>query len=171
MSALVEIKGLKKYFDTPGGTLHAVDNVSMRFEEGTTMGVVGESGCGKSTLGRTIIHLHEATAGQILYQGEDVTKVTSRQLAKLRQNMQIIFQDPFSSLNPRFTVEETLKEPLLLSGRVDRKSVGKEISRLMDLVGIARRLRMAYPHEMDGGPPPACCRRPRPCDESQIHRL
>lgn len=151
MSALVEIKGLKKYFDTPGGTLHAVDNVSMRFEEGTTMGVVGESGCGKSTLGRTIIHLHEATAGQILYQGEDVTKVTSRQLAKLRQNMQIIFQDPFSSLNPRFTVEETLKEPLLLSGRVDRKSVGKEISRLMDLVGIARRLRMAYPHEMDGG--------------------
>ena len=151
MSALVEIKGLKKYFDTPGGTLHAVDDVSMRFEEGTTMGVVGESGCGKSTLGRTIIHLHEATAGQILYQGEDVTKVTSRQLAKLRQNMQIIFQDPFSSLNPRFTVEETLKEPLLLSGRVDRKSVGKEISRLMDLVGIARRLRMAYPHEMDGG--------------------
>lgn len=151
MSALVEIKGLKKYFDTPGGTLHAVDNVSMRFEEGTTMGVVGESGCGKSTLGRTIIHLHEATAGQILYQGEDVTKVTSRQLARLRQNMQIIFQDPFSSLNPRFTVEETLKEPLLLSGRADRKSVGTEISRLMDLVGIARRLRMAYPHEMDGG--------------------
>ena len=151
MSALVEIKGLKKYFDTPGGTLHAVDDVSMRFEEGTTMGVVGESGCGKSTLGRTIIHLHEATAGQILYQGEDVTKVTSRQLGKLRQNMQIIFQDPFSSLNPRFTVEETLREPLLLSGRVDRKSVGKEISRLMDLVGIARRLRMAYPHEMDGG--------------------
>lgn len=151
MSALVEIKGLKKYFDTPGGALHAVDDVSMRFEEGTTMGVVGESGCGKSTLGRTIIHLHQATAGQILYQGEDVTNVSSRQLAKLRQNMQIIFQDPFSSLNPRFTVEDTLKEPLLLSGRVGRKDLAKEISRLMDMVGIARRLRMAYPHEMDGG--------------------
>ena len=151
MSTLVEIKGLKKYFGTPGGTLHAVDDISMKFEEGTTMGVVGESGCGKSTLGRTIIHLHEPTDGQIFYQGEDVTKVSARRLAKLRQDMQIIFQDPFSSLNPRFTVEDTLREPLKLSGRVDNKNLAKEITRLMDMVGIARRLRMAYPHEMDGG--------------------
>ena len=149
--ALVEIKGLKKYFATPGGQLHAVDDVNMKFEEGTTMGVVGESGCGKSTLGRTIIHLLEPTDGQIFYQGEDITKVNSRKLGKLRQDMQIIFQDPFSSLNPRFTVEDTLKEPLRISGRFSRSDLQKEVTRLMDMVGIARRLRMAYPHEMDGG--------------------
>ncbi|MBE6017576.1 MAG: ATP-binding cassette domain-containing protein [Lachnospiraceae bacterium] len=149
--ALVEIKGLKKYFNTPGGQLHAVDDITMNFEEGTTMGVVGESGCGKSTLGRTIIHLQEPTAGQIFYQGEDITKVNSRKLAKLRQDMQIIFQDPFSSLNPRFTVEDTLREPLRISGRFKRSDLEKEVIKLMDMVGIARRLRMAYPHEMDGG--------------------
>ena len=149
--ALVEIKGLKKYFNTPGGPLHAVDDVTMKFEEGTTMGVVGESGCGKSTLGRTIIHLQEPTDGKIFYQGEDITKVNSRKLAKLRQDMQIIFQDPFSSLNPRFTVEDTLREPLRISGRFKRSELEKEVIKLMDMVGIARRLRMAYPHEMDGG--------------------
>ena len=149
--ALVEVKGLKKYFNTPGGPLHAVDDVTMSFEEGTTMGVVGESGCGKSTLGRTIIHLQEPTDGKIFYQGEDITKVNSRKLAKLRQDMQIIFQDPFSSLNPRFTVEDTLKEPLRISGRFKRSELQKEVTKLMDMVGIARRLRMAYPHEMDGG--------------------
>ncbi len=149
--ALVEIQGLKKYFSTPGGYLHAVDDVSMKFEEGTTMGVVGESGCGKSTLGRTIIHLQEPTDGKIFYKGEDITKVTPRKLGQLRQDMQIIFQDPFSSLNPRFTVEDTLREPLRLSKQYKRSDLDKEVSRLMDMVGIARRLRMAYPHEMDGG--------------------
>jgi len=149
--ALVEIKGLKKYFNTPGGQLHAVDDVNMKFDEGTTMGVVGESGCGKSTLGRTIIHLLEPTAGQIFYQGEDITRVNSRKLGKLRQDMQIIFQDPFSSLNPRFTVEDTLREPLRISKQYGRGDLDKQVIRLMDMVGIARRLRMAYPHEMDGG--------------------
>ncbi len=151
MTPIVEIKGLKKYFSTPKGMLHAVDDVSMSFEAGKTMGVVGESGCGKSTLGRTIIHLHESTGGQIFYEGEDVTKVDKKRLSELRRHMQIIFQDPYSSLNPRYTVEDTLKEPLVLSGRVDRKSLDSEVTRLMDLVGIAGRLRMAYPHEMDGG--------------------
>ena len=151
MAALVEIKGLKKYFETPRGLLHAVDDVTMSFQQGKTMGVVGESGCGKSTLGRTIIHLLESTGGQIFYDGRDVTRVKPRELAALRENMQIIFQDPFSSLNPRFTVEETLKEPLVRSGRVSKKSLSGEITKLMDMVGIARRLRMAYPHEMDGG--------------------
>jgi peptide/nickel transport system ATP-binding protein len=151
MSAIIEIKGLKKYFETPRGMLHAVDDVSLKFERGTTMGVVGESGCGKSTLGRTIIHLLESTGGQIFYEGNDITKVSSSQLYKLRQSMQIIFQDPFSSLNPRFTVEDTLKEPLLRSGNAGRKTLDSEISKLMDMVGIAKRLRMAYPHEMDGG--------------------
>ena len=151
MSALVEIKGLKKYFETPRGLLHAVDDVTMSFERGTTMGVVGESGCGKSTLGRTIIHLLESTGGNIYYEGEDVTHLKPRQLKELRKNMQIIFQDPFSSVNPRFTVEDTLKEVLLRSGKATRSTVDAEVTKLMDMVGIARRLRMAYPHEMDGG--------------------
>jgi peptide/nickel transport system ATP-binding protein len=151
MPVLVEIKGLKKYFDTPKGQLHAVDDVSMVFNRGMTMGVVGESGCGKSTLGRTIIHLLESTDGRIFFEGRDVTSVKSRELAGLRQRMQIVFQDPYSSLNPRYTVEETFKEPLLLSGRANNSTIGKEIKNLMDLVGIAGRHRKAFPHEMDGG--------------------
>ena len=151
MSAIVEIKGLKKYFDTPKGKLHAVDDVTMSFERGKTMGVVGESGCGKSTLGRTIIHLLESTGGNIYYEGKDVTHVKSRELKELRKNMQIIFQDPFSSVNPRFTVEDTLKEVLLRSGKATRANIDTEVSKLMDMVGIASRLRLSYPHEMDGG--------------------
>jgi oligopeptide/dipeptide ABC transporter ATP-binding protein len=151
MAAIVEMKGLKKYFTVPKGTLHAVDDVSMSIERGKTMGVVGESGCGKSTLGRTIIHLLESTGGQIFFEGEDVTHVDAKKLKMLQGNMQIIFQDPYSSLNPRMTVEETLKEPLFLSKRYAKGTLDAEIARLMDLVGIAKRLRMAYPHEMDGG--------------------
>jgi peptide/nickel transport system ATP-binding protein len=151
MSALVEIKGLKKYFETPRGLLHAVDDVTMSFEQGVTMGVVGESGCGKSTLGRTIIHLLESTGGSIYFQGKDVTHLKPNELKQLRKKMQIIFQDPFSSLNPRFTVEDTLKEVLMRSGEADRSNIDTKVTQLMDMVGIARRLRMAYPHEMDGG--------------------
>jgi peptide/nickel transport system ATP-binding protein len=151
MSTLIEIKNLKKYFNTPRGLLHAVDDISMKFEKGTTMGVVGESGCGKSTLGRTIIHLHESTDGQILYEGKDVTRVNPKELRDLREDMQIIFQDPYSSLNPRMTIEETLKEPLVLSKKYSKTEIDKEVTRLMDLVGISERLRMAYPHELDGG--------------------
>jgi peptide/nickel transport system ATP-binding protein len=152
MSALVEVKGLKKYFKTPKGELHAVDDINMAFEEGQTMGVVGESGCGKSTLARTIIHLHEATDGQILYQGQDVTYPTRRELPALREKMQIIFQDPYMTLNPRYTVEETLKEPLILSGQYKKgEPLDKQITKLMDMVGISGRLRMAYPHELSGG--------------------
>jgi len=151
MSSLVEIKGLKKYFNTPRGLLHAVDDINMSFEQGTTMGVVGESGCGKSTLGRTIIHLHESTGGQIFYEGEDVTHVNARQLKKLRENMQIIFQDPYSSLDPRMTVADTLKEPLMLSKKYPRDKLPGQVTRLMNLVGVPQRLRMSYPHELDGG--------------------
>lgn len=151
MSALIELKGLKKYFDTPKGKLHAVDDINMVFEEGTTMGVVGESGCGKSTLARTIIHLHNPTDGQILYKGEDITYPGKRQLKHLREEMQIIFQDPYSTLNPRYTVEDTLKEPLILSGKYEKADLDKQIIKLMDMVGISGRLRMAYPHELSGG--------------------
>ncbi len=151
MSTLVELKGLKKYFDTAKGKLHAVDDVNMSFEQGTTMGVVGESGCGKSTLARTIIHLYDPTAGQILYKGQDVTYPNKRQLRGLREKMQIIFQDPYMTLNPRYTVEETLKEPLVLSGQYQKADLDKQIIKLMDMIGISGRQRMAYPHELSGG--------------------
>jgi peptide/nickel transport system ATP-binding protein len=151
MSALVEVRNLEKYFSVPGGMLHAVDDVNMRFEEGKTMGVVGESGCGKSTLAKTIIHLHEATGGQILYKDRDVTYLKKKDLKALREEMQIIFQDPYSTLNPRYTVEDTLKEPLMLSGKYRKDSLDRQIAKLMDMVGISGKLRMAYPHELSGG--------------------
>lgn len=151
MSALVEVKKLKKYFDTPKGKLHAVDDVSFEIAKGQTMGIVGESGCGKSTLGRTIIHLLESTDGQIIFEGEDVTKVSAGKLRELRENMQIVFQDPFSSLNPRMTVKEIIQEPLILTKRFRGSSLETESERLMDMVGIEKRLRSSYPHELDGG--------------------
>lgn len=151
MPSIVEVRNLKKYFEVPRGTLHAVDGVSFRVEKGTTMGVVGESGCGKSTLGRTIIHLLESTDGQILFNGEDVTRLNARRLKKLREKAQIIFQDPFSSLNPRLTVQDTIREPLVLSGRFSKAEIEKETERIMEMVGIAQRLKMSYPHELDGG--------------------
>lgn len=151
MATLLEVKHLKKYFSTNKGVVHAVDDVSFSLEEGKTMGVVGESGCGKSTLGRTIIHLQEATDGQVLFQGKDVTHVKGRELDKLRDNMQIVFQDPYSSLNPRMSVHDTIIEPLRLSERFKGAELEREANRLMDMVGIESRLRNAYPHEMDGG--------------------
>ena len=151
MSALVEVKNLKKYFEVPRGMLHAVDDVSFKIESGQTMGIVGESGCGKSTLGRVIIHLSDSTDGQIFFEGKDITRASRRQLRKLREDMKIIFQDPYASLNPRFTVEQTIMEPLLISGKFSHKASGEEAERLMDMVGIDQRLRLAYPHELDGG--------------------
>ena len=148
---LVEVKHLKKYFDTPKGTLHAVDDVTFSIGRGKTMGVVGESGCGKSTLGRTIIHLYESTDGQILFDGEDVTRVNKKKMHQLREDMQIIFQDPFASLNPRMTVEDTIREPLELSRRFKKNELQDETDRIMEMVGIDERLRYAYPHELDGG--------------------
>lgn len=149
--ALLEIEHLKKYFSTPRGTVHAVDDVSFSIGKGETMGLVGESGCGKSTLGRTIIHLQESTEGIIRFEGVDVTHVEKNKLKKLREDMQIIFQDPYSSLNPRLTIRDTIMEPLKLSGRFDHQTLEAENNRLMDLVGIENRFRMSYPHELDGG--------------------
>ena len=151
MSALVEVKNLKKYFEVPRGILHAVDDVSFKIESGQTMGIVGESGCGKSTLGRVIIHLLDSTDGQIFFEGKDITRASRRQLHKLREDMKIIFQDPYASLNPRFTVEQTIMEPLLISGKFSHKASSEEAERLMNMVGIDQRLRLAYPHELDGG--------------------
>lgn len=148
---LVELKGLKRYFDIGKDKLHAVDDINMIFKKGETMGVVGESGCGKSTLARTIIHLQYPTDGEIYFEGRDITYPTKRELKALREDMQIIFQDPYMTLNPRYTVEDTLKEPLVLSGKYEKASLDKQIIKLMDMVGISGKLRMAYPHELSGG--------------------
>lgn len=151
MSAFLEVNNLKKYFPTPRGLLHAVDDVSFTLERGKTLGVVGESGCGKSTLGRTIIHLLDSTDGQVLLEGKDITHVTGKDLRSIREDMQIIFQDPYSSLNPRKTVFETIREPLLISKRYKKDEIDAKTEELMELVGIDARLRNAYPHELDGG--------------------
>lgn len=149
---LLEVKDLKKYFKTPNGTLHAVDGVSFSIEEGRTLGVVGESGCGKSTLGRTILHLQPNTGGQIFFEGQDITNVTPQQLKELRKNMQIIFQDPFSSLDPRKSVSQIIAEPLKIYKVCNsRQEIIKKVGELMDTVGLATRLAHSYPHELDGG--------------------
>ncbi|MBQ8090246.1 MAG: ATP-binding cassette domain-containing protein, partial [Pyramidobacter sp.] len=114
MTAILKVTDLKKYFETPRGLLHAVDNVSFTIERGKTLGVVGESGCGKSTLGRTVIHLHEPTSGEIIFDGRDISRVNEKQIKDLREDMQMIFQDPFSSLNPRMSVGQLIAEPLLI---------------------------------------------------------
>ncbi len=151
MESVIEIKNLKKYFTSPHGTVHAVDDVSMRIEKGETMGVVGESGCGKSTLGRTIIHLQDKTDGQIFFNGKDISNPRGKELKALRSELQIIFQDPYSSLNPRMTVEETIQEPLRLIRKMKGAQLQEETDRLMKMVGIDQRLRLSYPHELDGG--------------------
>ena len=148
---LLEVRNLMKYFDTKGGPLHAVDDISFVLEKGKTLGVVGESGCGKSTLGRTCIHLLESTGGQIFFKGEDITKVDKKKLRELRENMQIIFQDPFSSLNPRYSTIQTLKEPLQLSGKLSKAEIDDKVEEIMATVGLAPRLANSYPHELDGG--------------------
>ena len=151
METCIEIKHLKKYFDVPAGKLHAVDDVSFCIEKGTTMGVVGESGCGKSTLGRTMIHLLEPTDGQILLNGQDVTDIRGKKLHAFRERAQMIFQDSYSSVNPRFSVASTIKEPLKLSRRYTRKELDDRVDLLMEKVGLEARLRNSYPHELDGG--------------------
>lgn len=149
--ALIEVDHLKKYFNVATGINHAVDDVSFKIERGRTMGVVGESGCGKSTLGRTIIRLAQATDGHVFLDGEEITYAKGKQLRKLRERMSIVFQDPYSSLNPRRCVEDTIREPMLESHKYSRAEVLDRTDELMELVGIEERLRNAYPHEMDGG--------------------
>lgn len=151
---LLEVRNLKKYFDTNRGPLQAVDNISFSIEKGRTLGVVGESGCGKSTLGRTILRLQEPTSGEIWFNGEDIVKYDKKQVKALRSKMQIIFQDPYSSLNPRMTVSQAIEAPLVLQGiykKNDREGLQKKVREMMDLVGLAYRFANSYPHELDGG--------------------
>ncbi|OON89362.1 MULTISPECIES: ABC transporter ATP-binding protein [unclassified Pyramidobacter] len=152
MSAILEVVDLRKYFETPRGLLHAVDGVSFAIERGKTLGVVGESGCGKSTLGRTVIHLQEPTSGTIVFEGRDISRVDEHRLKDLREDMQMIFQDPFSSLNPRMSVGQLIAEPLLIYKKHGtERELARHVARLMDTVGLARRLANSYPHELDGG--------------------
>jgi peptide/nickel transport system ATP-binding protein len=149
--ALLEVEHLKKYFNVGAGVNHAVDDITLSIEKGHTMGVVGESGCGKSTLGRTIIRLLDATDGTVRLNGQDITYAKGKELRKLREKVSIVFQDPYSSLNPRSSVESTIREPLQEAHRFTKTQIDQRTEELMDLVGIEERLRLAYPHEMDGG--------------------
>lgn len=149
---LIETAGLKKYFNVGKKMLHAVDNINISIEAGKTLGVVGESGCGKSTLGRTILKLLEPTDGKIFFDGNDITHLKPEKMRRYRRDMQMIFQDPYSSLNPRMTIYEAINMPLKVHKVcANKKEIDKRTKDLMDIVGLAQRLVDAYPHELDGG--------------------
>ena len=148
----LELKNVKKYFSTPSGPLHAVDGVSFTLEKGKTIGVVGESGCGKSTLGRVISRLLESNGGEIFFEGENILECKGRKLKKLRRKIQMIFQDPFSSLNPRKTIYNTIAEPMITQRLYKgSREVESKVLEIMEFVGLAERYINAYPHELDGG--------------------
>ena len=149
---LLEVRNLKKYFNTSRGPLHAVDDISFKLGRGKTLGLVGESGCGKTTTGRAILRLIEPTAGEILFDGIDITKLSKSAMRKARKDMQIIFQDPFSSLDPKKTISHSIAEPIR-ENRIlrNRAALENRVLELMDTVGLARRLLNVYPHELDGG--------------------
>lgn len=149
---LIETRHLKKYFNTSRGLLHAVDDVDIQINEGETLGIVGESGCGKSTLGRTIMRLLDATEGEVLYKGENILEYNKKQMKKMHTNMQMIFQDPFTSLNPRLSIGEIISEPMKVVHNVNDKGEMKiRVHELMDMCGLPERYYNTYPHELDGG--------------------
>ena len=151
-NALLEVRNLKKYFKTSRGMLQAVDDISFTLDRGKTLGLVGESGCGKSTTGRSILRLIEPTAGEILFEGQDIVKLGNREMRKKRREMQIIFQDPFSSLDPKKTVNNLIAEPLVVNKIIkDKVELEDRVLELMETVGLAERLINTYPHELDGG--------------------
>ncbi len=149
---LIEVNNLKKYFKTKKGMLHAIDDVSFYINKGETLGLVGESGCGKSTTGRAIMRLHEPTSGQVIYKGEDIVPYGSREMKNMRRKMQIVFQDPYSSLNPRLSAAEIIAEPLYVN-RVYKTSAETQarVREVMEVVGLEERLINVFPHELDGG--------------------
>ena len=152
MTTILETRHLFKYFKSSGGYVHAVDDISMHVEESKTLGIVGESGCGKSTLGRTVIGLHHADSGDVYFQGQEISRMKEQEFKHLRGNMQIIMQDPFSSLNPRMNVCNIIADPLKVNHRVGSKAeLNQQVKELMDTVGLARRYIYSYPHELDGG--------------------
>ena len=149
---ILEVRHLKKYFKTSRGLLHAVDDINFTLEKGSTLGIVGESGCGKSTTGRCILRLIEPTDGEVIFDGENITALSTSQMRRMRTQMQIVFQDPFSSLNPRKTVAETIAEAVRMQPKYKTaEQVEGRVLELMETVGLAERLINSYPHELDGG--------------------
>jgi len=149
---ILQVRNLKKYFHVSKGTLHAVDDISFDIRQGKTLGMVGESGCGKSTTGRLLVRLHESDSGSIRYDGIEVTRASSKEMKVLRTKMQMIFQDPYSSINPRHTVASIIGEPLKIYKKVrNMQEYEEKVRQLMETVGLADRLYDAYPHELDGG--------------------
>lgn len=150
--AIIEVKHLKKYFQVKNGLLHAVDDVNFVIPKGTTMGLVGESGCGKSTIGRLILRLTEATEGEILFEGQDIRKLNKKDMRQMRQKIQMVFQDPYASLDGRKSVFESIAEPLIVQKVYTQKAdLEKRVYELMETAGLAKRLVNSYPHELDGG--------------------
>lgn len=151
---LLRVEHLKKYFPTPRGMLLAVDDISFNLNAGETLGVVGESGCGKSTLGRAILRLHEPTGGKVIFNGKNILEYDRKRMKQARSDMQIIFQDPYSSLNPRMTVSQSIAAPLVIQGIYksgDKDQIQRKVDEMMELVGLAKRFANSYPHELDGG--------------------
>jgi len=149
--SLLSVTELSTHYKSPGGVLRAVDDVSLTVEPGETVGLVGESGCGKSTLGKTLMRLVAPTGGEIEFRGENITKVDSRKLREVRRNIQMIFQDPFASLNPRHTIREILMAPLTVHKIGDRADRAGLVEAMIDRVGLPRDALDRYPHEFSGG--------------------
>lgn len=156
--ALLEVVDLKKYYPLKGGIIthttgyiRAVDGVSFSVREGETLGLVGESGCGKSTIGRQIVGLEKPTEGKILYDGKDLSALKSKEMRGIRTQLQMVFQDPYSSLNPRKHIYEILAQPMLYHHIATKATVGKELERILDMVGLSRNVLGRYPHEFSGG--------------------
>ena len=149
---LLQIRNLKKYFFIPGkGALHAVDDISLDIMPGETLGLVGESGCGKSTVGNVLMRIHEATSGQVLFEGKDILPLNKRELKELRKSIQIVFQDPFSSLNPKKTIRTILSEPYKIHKAGSPSQIRKYVDEIAARVGLEPYVLNKFPHELDGG--------------------
>ncbi|WP_445489716.1 ABC transporter ATP-binding protein [Niallia sp. 03133] len=156
--ALLEVKELKKFFPINGGILgkkvgevKAVDSVTFSVKRGETLGLVGESGCGKSTTGRMLMRLIEPTSGQVIFEGNDITKLSEKEIRKARKDMQMVFQDPFASLNPRQTVEKILEEPLIVHGIGNKEERQQKVKAMLEVVGLSSYHAKRYPHQFSGG--------------------
>ncbi|MDF9839400.1 MULTISPECIES: dipeptide ABC transporter ATP-binding protein [unclassified Paenibacillus] len=155
---LLEVNNLKKYFPIKSGFLQktvghvkAVDGISFTVRAGETLGIVGESGCGKSTMGRLVMRIMDATDGQILMEGQDITKLSGDKLRSIRSDFQMVFQDPYASLNPKISVEEIIAEPLIVKGGLTRAQIAERVSYLLNVVGLRPSVKNRYPHEFSGG--------------------
>ncbi|MCD4838906.1 MULTISPECIES: ABC transporter ATP-binding protein [Neobacillus] len=155
---LLEVKGLKKYFPITGGLLgrkqgevKAVDDVSFYVKKGETLGIVGESGCGKSTTGRLLMRLIEASDGRIIFEDKEITKMSKSELRRVRRDIQMVFQDPYASLNPRHSVEQILEEPLIVHGIGSKEERKKRVKEMLEVVGLSSYHAKRYPHQFSGG--------------------